>query len=143
MYNFSDNKVYKIYSAEGYIEDLKIISNNFFILDDCIDESKIYYTNDWQKYKNILDYNNLDNFYNYYGVYKSFDWHFNVFDGTSMNSIFFSMCSTIKETGEVMEGIMKFDGQSFHWVFDSAFNTKHSLELCGLANSPIIGPCPP
>ena len=39
------------------------------------------------------------------------------------------MCSSINETGEVMEGIMKYDGREFHWVFDSAFNTKHSLEL--------------
>jgi len=129
MYRFDDKEVYKIYSAYGYIRDFKIISNKFFILDDGEDESKIFYTEDWQNYTNILEFNSLPNYYDHYGMQKTFDWHFNVLDGTSMNSIFFSMRSKINETGEDMEGIMKFDGQNFHWVFDSAFNTKHNIEL--------------
>lgn len=128
-YTFSDNSVTNIYSTSGYIRDLEIINNQFFLIDDNDTISKIIYTSDWQNFTNILDNINLTTSFTKYGRAGTFNWHFIGLSGNNIDNLYLNMQSPVNEFNDTVEGVMKYDGSDFHWVFDNVFNTKHPLEL--------------
>ena len=51
----------------------------------------------------------------------SFDWHFKEIVGNNFDNIYLSFeC-------DVSNGIMKFNGNSFEWVFDSMYKTRNTI----------------
>ena len=141
-YSFAQKTMTRVYDAQGYIKDLEIIQDNIFFIDDKTDTSMILYTKDFENFVDIMDFNTLTNQFTKYGRDGTFGWHFRQLSGINLENIFLSFCSEVNEFDDTVEGVMKFNGNSFEWVFDNVFKTKHELELDGWSygsHGPIFG----
>lgn len=141
-YDFAENAFTDIYTAKGYIKDLAIIDDYIFFIDDTSSKSEILYTKDFQTFSDLLDYNDLTTTFTKYGRTGTFNWHFRELSGNNFDNIFLSFVSNVNEFDDTVEGVMKFNGSKFEWVFDSMYKTKHTLELDGWSygsHGPIYG----
>lgn len=130
-YDFNDSSFDIIYTTTGYINDIVKIGEYIFFIDDKEDKSLILYTKDFITFNDLLDYNNLTNEFTKYGKDGTFNWHFKDIVGNNFNNIYLSFCSQVNEYTDTVEGIMKFNGTSFEWVFDSMYKTRFVTELNG------------
>ncbi len=121
----------EVYSTSGYIKDLQIIDDYIFIIDDLTNESLILYTKDFVTFKNLLNFNTLPTEFTKYGRTGTFNWHFKQIEGNNFNNIYLSFSSPVNEFVDTVDGIMKFNGTSFEWIFDSMFKTRFVTELNG------------
>jgi len=127
FYNLSTNSVNEIYSAKGEIIQLCIIDDYIFFIDETESESLIMYTKDFITFKNLLDKNTLSNSYGSI----TFNWHFNYLAGNNLNNIFLSLNTKRNEDNIKHQGFLKFNGDSFEWIFDHLFKPKYELALNG------------
>lgn len=130
-YEFESGLITNVYNAGGYIKDICKIENNIFFIDDLQNKSLILYTNDFINFNDLLDYNNLTNKFTKYGRDGTFNWHFKQIDGNNFNNIYLSFSSPVNEFTDTVDGIMKFNGKTFEWVFDSMYKTRFVTELNG------------
>ncbi|MBQ8424726.1 MAG: hypothetical protein IJX17_01740, partial [Clostridia bacterium] len=146
-YNFNNKSFTNTYTAKGYIKDLTIIDEYIFFIDDTELKSEILYTKDFINFRDLLSYNDLTTTFTKYGKTSTFNWHFKEISGINFDNIFLSFSSKINEQSlneyeDTVDGIMKFNGLKFEWVFDSMYKTKHTLDLNGWsygAHAPIYG----
>lgn len=141
-YSLSQKTMTKIYETQGYIKDLEIIEDNIFFIDDLSAGSKILYTKDFESFSDLMDFNNLTTQFTRYGRDGTFNWHFKQLSGINFDNIFLSFCAPVNEYDDTVEGVMKFNGSAFEWVFDNMYKTKHLLELDGWSygsHGPIYG----
>ncbi|MBQ3493914.1 MAG: hypothetical protein IJA69_00710, partial [Clostridia bacterium] len=131
FYDFKTSALSDIYTTTGYIKDICKIGNKIFFIDDLPGASLILYTSDFVSFDNLLDYNTLTNKFTKYGKEGTFDWHFKQIDGNNFDNIYLSFSSPVNEYNDTVDGIMKFNGQSFEWVFDSMFKTRFVTDLNG------------
>lgn len=131
FFDFSNNTLTDIYSADGYIKDICKIGNKIFFIDDKKEESLILHTTDFVTFDNLLDYNTLTTNFTKYGKDGTFNWHFKQIDGNNFNNIYLSFSSPVNEFEDTVDGIMKFNGSTFEWVFDSMYKTRFVTELNG------------
>ena len=131
FYNFESNSFSNIYTTTGYIKDICKIQDNIFFIDDLQDKSLILYTNDFVTFKDLLDFNTLSNNFTKYGKHGTFNWHFKQIVGNNFNNIYLSFSSPVNEYEDTVDGIMKFNGQSFEWIFDSMYKTRFVTQLNG------------
>ena len=131
FYDFKTSALSDIYTTTGYIKDICKIGNKIFFIDDLPGASLILYTSDFVSFDNLLDYNTLTNKFTKYGKEGKFDWHFKQIDGNNFDNIYLSFSSPVNEYNDTVDGIMKFNGQSFEWVFDSMFKTRFVTDLNG------------
>lgn len=131
FFNFATNSMTELYTTTGYIKDINKIEDNIFFIDDLTNESLILYTRDFVSFQNLLDYNTLPTKFTKYGVDASFNWHFKQIEGNNFNNIYLSFSSPVNEFSDTVDGIMKFNGTSFEWIFDSMFKTRFVTELNG------------
>lgn len=131
LYNFQTGDFDEIYTTNGYIKDICKIENNIFFIDDLENESLIQYTNDFITFHNLLTHNTLTNKFTKYNKEGTFNWHFKEIAGNNFNNIYLSFSSPVNEFEDTVDGIMKFNGQSFEWIFDSMFKTRYVTELNG------------
>lgn len=131
FYNFENKTMNNLYETTGYIKDICKIDNDIFFIDDLNNESLILYTKDFVNFKNLLDNNTLTTKFTKYGKTGTFNWHFKEIVGNNYNNIFLSFSSPVNEFEDTVDGIMKFNGASFEWVFDSMYKTRFVTELNG------------
>ena len=125
--NLEDNQVSTIYTATGIIKDLKIIGNNFFFIDDTTEQSQIIYTQDFVTLNDLMDFNNLPKTFTKWGRNGTFNWHFKEISGNNFENIFLSFSSPVNEFNNEVDGIMKFNGENFEWVFDSMYKNRDTI----------------
>ena len=130
-YSFNDGTMTDLYTTTGYIKDMSKIDDKIFLIDDLEETSKILYTTDFISFNNLLDYNTLTNHFTKYGQDGTFNWHFKEISGNNFNNIYLSFISPVNEYNDTVEGIMKFNGKSFEWVFDSMYKTRFVTEFGG------------
>lgn len=131
FYNFEKFTFSEIYSTKGYIKDICKIEDNIFFIDDLQDRSLILYTNDFSSFNDLQEYNNLTNKFTKYGKEGTFNWHFKEIVGNNFNNIYLSFSSSANEFEDTVDGIMKFNGQNFEWIFDSMYKTRFVVNLNG------------
>lgn len=131
FFNFKSMEFSDIYTTDGYIKDICKIQNNIFFIDDLQEESLILYTSDFASFNNLLDYNTLTNKFSKYGKEGTFKWHFKEIVGNNFNNIYLSFSSVVNEFEDIVDGIMKFNGQNFEWIFDSMYKTRLVTDLNG------------
>lgn len=131
FYNFSNSTFSSVYTTNGYIKDICKIGDYIFFIDDLTEISKVLYTKDFTSFKDLLDYNNLSTKFTKYGKDGTFNWHFKEIVGNNFNNIYLSFSSPVNEYDDTVDGIMKFNGASFEWVFDSMYKTRFVTELNG------------
>ena len=131
FYDFNNLTFNVIYSTLGKIEDIYLIDDYIFIIDDLNDKSLILYTKDFINFNDLLVYNTLPTNFTKYGKDGTFNWHFKEIVGNNFNNIYLSFSSPVNEFDDTVEGIMKFNGTSFEWVFDSMYKTRFITELNG------------
>ncbi|MBE6946013.1 MAG: hypothetical protein E7459_08005 [Ruminococcaceae bacterium] len=147
FYSFTTGVMFPVYFAQGTILDLEQIGQYIFILDDTKTQTKVLYTEDMVTFRNLLEHNTLPNSFERYGYTQYFQWHFKAISGNDMDSIFLSFTSPVQWTGAPIDdlaGVMKFDGEQFHWVFDPIFRNRGSYNLQGWSFGsyhPINGIC--
>ena len=130
-YDFNKKTFEIIYTTKGYIKDICKIDDYIFFIDDLDDKSKILYTKDFKEFKDLLEYNTLTTNFTKYGKDGTFNWHFNELVGNNFNNIYLSFSSPVNEFNDMVDGIMKFNGNTFEWVFDSMYKTRFVTELNG------------
>lgn len=130
-YSFATSTLTEIYTTTGYIKDLTMVGDKIFFIDDLEDKSKILYTTDFVSYSDLLELNTLSNHFTKYGVSGTFNWHFKEISGNNFNNIYLSFISPVNEYVDTVEGIMKFNGETFEWVFDSMFKTRFVTDFGG------------
>ncbi len=135
FYNFETETISTLYTTNGYIKDICIIDNKIFFIDDLEEKSKILYTTNFKTFNDLLDYNTLPTAFTKYSKDGTFDWHFKELDGNNFNNIYLSFSSPVtnpvSKYDDTVDGIMKFNGTSFEWVFDSMYKTRHVTNLNG------------
>lgn len=131
FYNFVAKDISDLYFAKGYIKDICKIENTIFFIDDKNDVSEILYTNNFVNFNDLLEFNTLGNKFTKYGRDGTFNWHFKAICGNNFNNIFLSFSSPVNEYDDVVDGILKFNGQTFEWVFDSMFKNNVITPLKG------------
>lgn len=130
-YDFENNTMTDIYMALGYIKDMCVIDDKIFFIDDLPSVSKILYTTDFSSFNDLLDFNTLTNVFTKYELEGTFNWHFKEISGNNFNNIYLSFSSKVNERDDTVDGIMKFNGSSFEWVFDSMYKTRFVTEFGG------------
>lgn len=120
-----------VYTAKGIIRDLTIIQDYFYIIDDTQEKSQILYTKDFVTYNDLMDFNTLTTAFTKYGRDGTFNWHFKNISGINLNNIYLSFSAPVNEFTDTVDGILKFNGNSFEWVFDSMFKTRFNTTLNG------------
>ena len=130
-YDLNDSSFDIIYTTDGCINDIVKIGEYIFFIDDKEDKSLVLYTKDFVTFNDLLDYNTLTNKFSKYGKVGTFNWHFKDIVGNNFNNIFLSFSSPVNEYTDTVEGIMKFNGTSFEWVFDSMYKTRFVTNLNG------------
>lgn len=130
-YDFNKKTFEIIYTTKGYIKDICKIDDYIFFIDDLDDKSKILYTKDFKEFKDLLEYNTLNTTFTKYGKDGTFNWHFKELVGNNFNNIYLSFSSPVNEFNDMVDGIMKFNGNTFEWVFDSMYKTRFVTELNG------------
>ena len=131
FFDLSNQTMHSLYNTSGYIKDICKIDNKIFFIDDYIDGSLILYTTDFVNFENLLDYNTLTNEFTKYGRDGTFNWRFKQIVGNNFNNIYLSFTSPVNEYEDTVDGIMKFNGSSFEWVFDSMFKTRFVTDFSG------------
>ena len=131
FYNFTDSTIRRIDIPEGTIKDFQKIDGYYFLIVDTTSISKILYTKDFIEYKDLQDYNTLSNEFEKYEQKGTFNWHFIQLSGNKFNSIFLSLRTSANEFNELVEGIIKFNGVEFEWVFSNIIKTLYSLNVTG------------
>jgi len=131
FYDFETGEFNTIYTTTGYIRDICTIQNKIFFIDDLEDRSLILYTEDFVTFCNLLDKNTLTNEFTKYGRDGTFNWHFKEIVGNNFENIYLSFSSSVNEFDDVVDGIMKFNGKSFEWIFDSMYKTRFVTDLNG------------
>ena len=135
FYNTNINTIATVYTTTGYIKDLCVIDEKLFFIDDLEDQSKILYTTNFATFNDLMDYNTLPTEFTKYGEDGTFNWHFKEIDGNNFNNIFLSFSSPVvnpvSKYDDTVDGIMKFNGNNFEWVFDSMYKTRHVTDLNG------------
>ena len=131
FYNFETYEFSVIYTTSGYIKDICKIQNNIFFIDDLQDKSLLLYTSDFITFHNLLDKNTLTNQFTKYDKNGTFNWHFKEIVGNNFNNIYLSFSSSVNEFEDTVDGIMKFNGQGFEWIFDSMSKTRFVTNLNG------------
>ena len=131
FFNLQNNTFTEVYTTTGYIKDMTLIGSNIFLIDDLMDYSKILYTTDFVYFCNIHTLNNLTNQFTKYGVDGTFNWHFKELSGNNFNNIYLSFSSKVNEYDDTVDGIMKFNGETFEWIFDSMYKTRFVTEFGG------------
>lgn len=119
FYDFYSDELSLAYAGVGKIADLSFIGDNFYILDDGEERTEILYTSDFKSFNNLTEMIDLKNSHIIYGKRYYFDWHFTMICGNSDDSIFLAFSSVLeRENPAAIGGIIKYDGEAFHWVFD-------------------------
>lgn len=142
FYNFQTSEMSDIYTTSGYIKDICKIGDKIFIIDDMQDKSLVLYTSDFVTFDDLLNYNMLTTQFSKYGREGTFNWHFKEIVGNNFNNIYLSFSSPVNEFEDTVDGIIKFNGQVFEWVFDSMYKTRHVTSLNGWsygAHGPFYG----
>ena len=120
-YNVETDSITKLYEGEGTLKDVEWIGDQLFLLDDAEDATRILYTNDFEHWSDLMEYNDLPTTFVQWGQTKTFTWHFKEIAGNNFDNIFLSFSC------DVSDGIMKFNGTSFEWVFDSMYKTRDTI----------------
>lgn len=120
-YNLTSGIITELYSGQGDLLDAAWIEDQFFLLDDAGTQTKILYTNDFVNWQDLQDKNTLPDTYVKWGVDLSFDWHFKEICGNNFDNIYLSFFYNDEA------GVMKFNGASFEWVFDSMYKTRNTI----------------
>lgn len=131
FYDFESETMKNVYNTTGYIKDIEKIGDKIFFIDDLEAQSKILYTSDFVNFNDLLDYNTLTNEFTKYGRDGTFNWHFKQIDGNNFNNIYLSFTSPVNEFVDTVDGIMKFNGVGFEWIFDSMYKTRFVTEFEG------------
>lgn len=131
FFDFEANTMTDVYLTEGYIKDVNIIGDEIYFIDDLEAGSKILHTADFVEFDDLMDYNTLTTQFTKYGRDGTFNWHFKQIDGNNFNNIYLSFSSSVNEFDDTVDGIMKFNGTAFEWVFDSMYKTRFVTELNG------------
>lgn len=137
-YNVTTDTITKLYEGEGTLKDVEWIGERFFLLDDAADATRILYTEDFVNWSDLMDKNDLTTTFVQWGETKTFTWHFKEIVGNDFDNIFLSFAC------DVSEGIMKFNGTSFEWVFDSMYMTRNTINDEGWSygsHGPFYGIC--
>lgn len=147
FYEFSSGHMLPVYHADGQIRDVCKIEEELFILDDTDEKTRILHTKDLITFQDLSDFNTLPNTFQHNGSTQTFQWHFRAISGNSRDAIFLSFTSPVSWIGmstSDLGGVMKFDGQQFHWVFDPIFRNRGEYDLEGWSFGsyhPINGIC--
>jgi len=131
FYDFNNHTMTDVYTTTGYIKDVCEIDGKIFLIDDLPASSKILYTEDFESFNDLLDYNTLTNEFTKYEVDGTFNWHFKEISGNNFENIYLSFSSPVNEYDDTVDGIMKFNGLTFEWIFDSMFKTRFVTEFGG------------
>lgn len=119
-FGLTEQEMSTVYEAAGTIRDLEKIGPYWFILDDGSSQTQILYTEDFNTYQDLMDFNTLDPNFNQWGTDYTIEWHFDGICGNNFQSIFLSMSC------EDADGILKFNGQEFQWIYDSVRYTREA-----------------
>ena len=128
----------QLYCGQGNLMDVEWIQDRFFLLDDTETATKILYTKDFETWSDLQDYNDLPTTFEKWGQTYTFDWHFKEIVGNNFDNIYLSFAC------DVSDGIMKFNGRSFEWVFDSMYKTRDTITDDGWSygcHGPFYGIC--
>ena len=144
FFDFETKTMIDIYFTSGYIKDIEQIGRKIFFIDDLDEKSLILYTSDFVVFEDLMDHNSLTNEFTKYGREGTFNWHFKQISGNNFNNIYLSFSSPVNEFDDTVDGIMKFNGTEFEWVFDSMYKTRFVTEINGWSygcHGPIYGIC--
>ena len=131
FYDFETKTMTTVYTTTGYINHITIIQDKIYFIDDLAEGSKILSTTDFISFDNLLDYNKLTNQFTKYGRDGTFNWHFMRIVGNNFNNLYLIFSAPVNEWVDTVDGIMKFNGASFEWVFDSMYKTRFVTQLNG------------
>lgn len=120
-YDAITDTITQLYAGQGTLVEVEWVGDQLFVLDDLADETKILYTSDFVTWQDLMDLNDLPAAYDRWDGTHYFEWHFTELAGNNFNSIFLHFLDGSNE------GIMKFDGSSFAWVFDSIFMDRNTI----------------
>ena len=137
-YDSATNIITQLYTAQGKLMDVKWIGDQLFLLDDTQTATKILHTRDFVNWTDLSEKNTLPNTYEKWGSSDTFDWHFKEICGNNFENIYLSFSDGSED------GIMKFDGTGFHWVFDSMYKTRNTIKDDGWSygsHGPFYGIC--
>lgn len=127
FYSFNDKTIDEIFSGRKLL-DFKLIENNFYIVDDTPNQTRLLVTDDFISLEDLMIYNTLTTSFTKWGNEYSFDWHFKEICGNNYNNLYISFSSEVLELNNTVDGIMKFNGSEFEWVFDSMYKTRNTLD---------------
>ena len=122
-YSLSSSSLSKLYTAEGKIVDFERIDENYFILDDTEEATRVLYTPDFSAFRDLNDYNTLTTAFRWGNVDRSFAWHYSGISGNSFDSIWLSFYSPVDGLSDI-GGVLKFDGSAFSWAYDQVFTPR-------------------
>lgn len=131
---FGSDEPVEIYTAKGVINEFEKIGDYYFILDDSQSGTELLYTTDFVNYGDLNDFNTLTNEFERYGKDFTFDWHFSTVKGNNFDNIFLGFYAPLDsyvEGNETLYGVMKFDGEKFHWVLDTVYKDKSTVDFTG------------
>ena len=137
-YNLVTDTITELYSGEGNLVDVEWIGDHLFLLDDTLAQTKILYTKDFLTWNDLLERNDLPTTFEKWGTTHSFDWHFREIAGNNFHNIYLSF------EGDISDGIMKFNGNSFEWVLNAMYPTHDILSDGGWrygGQGPFFGIC--
>lgn len=120
-YDSAADTLTRLYTAQGSLEDIEWIGDRLFLLDDTAEATRILCTQDLVNWSDLMDLNTLTNVYVKWGFQRTFSWHFKEICGNNFENIYLSF-----EDGSEA-GVMKFNGNSFEWVFDSMYKTRSTI----------------
>ena len=132
FYNLEDKTDSVIYASLGHIKDFKKIGSNFYIIEDVEYESQIIYTQDFIQKNYLNDKNELSNTFTKYETTGTFTWNYTQLHGVDENNIFILTSNIVDgDDNEIIDGVLKYNGSHFDWVFDEIVQTKADLQLSG------------
>ena len=121
-YDSSSNIIYWLYGGEGNLVEVEWVDDQLFLLDDTPNATKILYTRDLVNWSDLSQQNTLPNTYEKWGSSYCFDWHFKEVSGNNFENLYLSF------SHDSEDGIMKFNGTGFEWVFDSMYKTRSTIQ---------------
>lgn len=120
QFDLQSREMTVLYTAQGEIVDFDRIGENYFLLVENTARTDILYTTDFASWKDLSDFNTLPNTFLRGGVEYQFSWRFSNLCGNNFENIYLSFYSPVVGTNAV-SGVMKFDGEAFQWIYDTAF----------------------
>lgn len=121
-YDPGTNIINWLYGGAGNLLEVEWVGDQLFLLDDTSDATKILYTGDFVNWSDLSEMNTLPNTFEEWGVTYSFDWHFKEICGNNFDNLYLSFSSGSED------GVMKFNGTGFEWVFDSMYKTRSTID---------------